>query len=211
MTLRIADLDDDAPTRDALATWLLGHGQRISFGKPYVRGRRVLVDAVVHVPCKHLRAESAAGAGEAAEAAGRVRCAAHAFVGPMPPTRQPPQPPSLRNGAGALAIVYRGRQRRLDLATLEILAPASRRHSDHLEALLLARRSPYLCKTERVSSDIIECEVISACGYLEDDRISCALHHRLRPDGTPAKPMVCSNWPDLGPDDVGHPGCRLLR
>jgi hypothetical protein len=95
--------------------------------------------------------------------------------------------------------------------TLEIVAPADDARSAHLEALLLARRSPYLCKTGRVSERIIECEVISACGYLEQDGISCALHHHLRPDGKPAKPEVCSAWPDLGPDDVGHPGCVLIK
>jgi hypothetical protein len=94
--------------------------------------------------------------------------------------------------------------------TLEVVAPAYDRRSDHLEALLLSRRAPYLCKTERVNEEILECEVISACGYLEDDGIGCALHDRLRPDGAPAKPFVCSEWPDLGPDDEGHPGCRLI-
>jgi hypothetical protein len=91
------------------------------------------------------------------------------------------------------------------------VAPAHQRSSDDLEALLRARRSPYLCKTERVSADLIECEVISACGYLETDGTTCALHARVRPDGAPAKPYVCRKWPDLGPDDVGHPGCRLLK
>lgn len=256
VTLSIADLDeDDPPTRDALATWLLGHGERISFGAPYVRGRRVLTDAVVHVPCKYLEtlrdgeARSGANPGRQPGDGARVRCGVHGFVGPMPPTRRPPQPPSLRNGDGTLAIVHRGRRRRLDLETrpprsrslpvihhggnpchgapcrtadnargaaccrdltLEIVAPVYRHGSEHLEALLLARRSPYLCKTERVSTDIIESEVISACGYLEDDGISCVLHGRVRPDGKPAKPYVCSDWPDLGPEDVGHPGCRLL-
>ncbi len=94
--------------------------------------------------------------------------------------------------------------------TLEVLAPAHDPASDHLEALLLARRSPYLCKTARVSHAIIECEVISACGYLAGDGITCVLHDRLRPDGKNAKPFVCSDWPNLGPDDVGHPGCRLI-
>ena len=77
-------------------------------------------------------------------------------------------------------------------------------------ALLRARRSPYVCKVERADADVIECEVISACGYLTADGINCVLHDRRRPDGRPAKPRVCSRWPDLGPDDVGHPGCVLL-
>ena len=251
MTLSVADLDDEAPTRDALATWLLGHGQHMSFGRPYVRGRRVLTDAVVHVPCRYLETdgEGRRGTEGDGEGASTARCRAHGFTGPLPPTGRPTRVRPVQHPDGSLTLVHRGRRRRLDLATrppraralpvihhggnpchgapcrtadntrgaaccrdltLEIVAPAYRRRSEHLEALLLARRSPYLCKTERVSADIIECEVISACGYLEDDGISCALHGRVRPDGMPAKPSVCSDWPDLGPDDDGHPGCRLL-
>ena len=244
MTLSVADLEDDAPTRDALATWLLGHGQRISFGTPYVRGARVLVDAVVHVPCKYLETD-----GDGPGRTGMARSRAHGFTGPLPRTSRPARAPAQRHPDGSLTLVHRGRQRRLDLEarsararalpvihhggnpchgapcrtadntrgaaccrdlTLEVVAPAYEQRSEHLEALLLARRAPYLCKTERVSADILECEIISACGYLEDDGISCALHDRVRPDGATAKPYVCSEWPDLGPDDVGHPGCRLL-
>lgn len=243
VTLSVASLDeDDAAARDALATWLLGHRERISIGEPYRRGGQLLTDAVIHVPCRYLKAAGGAGAAGA-------RCAAHGFVGPMPPTSQPVASRAVQHQDATLTIVHHGRSRRLSLArrpaprralpvlnggnpcvgapcrtadnargaaccrdlTLEIVAPARRRRSDRLEALLLARRSPYLCKTERVSAQIIECEVISACGYLEDDGIGCALHQRVRPDGHPAKPAVCSSWPDLGPDDVGHPGCRLIN
>jgi hypothetical protein len=251
VTLSVADLEDDGATRDALATWLLGHGQRISFGTPYVRGRRVLVDAVVHVACKFLETEGNAWrrGGTDGREAGRVRCRAHGFTGCLPPTSPPAGPRHRRHPDGTLTLVHRGRERRLDLKsrtprpralpvvqnggnpcvgapcrtadnargaaccrdlTLEVLAPAYERRSEHLEALLLARRAPYLCKTERVNEEILECEVISACGYLEDDGIGCALHDRVRPDGEPAKPYVCSEWPDLGPDDEGHPGCRLI-
>jgi len=79
------------------------------------------------------------------------------------------------------------------------------------EALLRSRKSPYLCKVARADDDRIECEVISACGYLHADGISCALHNRLLPNGRQAKPSICWEWPDLGPDDVGHPGCVLLK
>jgi hypothetical protein len=47
--------------------------------------------------------------------------------------------------------------------------------------------------------------MISACGYLDEDGLNCRLHGRLRPDGRPAKPDLCSEWPD---DGKGlHPGC----
>ena len=91
--------------------------------------------------------------------------------------------------------------------SLEVVVPEA---DTHMAALLRARKSPYLCKVSRTSPEIIECEVISACGYLEDDGIGCALHDRRLPNGRQAKPSICSEWPDLGPNDVGHPGCRLL-
>ncbi len=51
----------------------------------------------------------------------------------------------------------------------------------------------------------IEAEVISACGFLAEDGIACSLHGRVRADGRPAKPDLCSDWP---PKDKGlHPGC----
>jgi len=79
------------------------------------------------------------------------------------------------------------------------------------EALLRSRKSPYLCKVSRDTPETMECEVISTCSYLEADGISCALHDRLLPNGRLAKPSICYEWPDLGPDDTGHPGCPLLE
>jgi hypothetical protein len=263
VTLSIADLEeDDALSRDHLATWLLGHTERLTFGTPYVRGRRVLVDAVIHVPCRYLEATgegmrsrppNANGGNRAVQSGERAaphgaRCRAHGFVGPWPPGNQPAIAASPQHADGTVTVVYRGRLRRRLLErrpeprrrlpvveqdnpcrgapcrtadnrrgaaccrdlTLEVLAPAPDPASDHLEALLLARRSPYLCKTARANHAIIECEVISACGYLAGDGITCVLHDRLRPDGKNAKPFVCSDWPNLGPDDAGHPGCRLI-
>jgi hypothetical protein len=92
--------------------------------------------------------------------------------------------------------------------TLDVMVPESDIES---EALLKSRKSPYLCKVERADAGRIECEVISACNYLEDDGVACALHDRLLPNNRPAKPSICWDWPDLGPDDVGHPGCVLLE
>jgi hypothetical protein len=77
------------------------------------------------------------------------------------------------------------------------------------EALVRSRRAPYFCKVTRTDHDIVECEVISACGYL-DDALQCSLHGLLRGNGAPAKPSICSDWPDTGPDNTYHPGCRLI-
>lgn len=239
VTLRIADLKDDSPAeRDALATWLTGHTERISFGKPYRRGRRLVVDATVYVPCKYLR-----DGGAPAEA----WCSAHGYRGSLPAVEvsQPDGP--FRQDGDRFSVVYRGKRRILRLPapaagarshrslpvleanpcagapcrtadnkrgaaccrdlTLEILTP---RGDSHLELLLRSRRSPYLCKVSRESADIVECEVISACGYLDGDGVSCVLHGRVLPGGEPAKPFVCTDWPNLDPEHTGHPGCRLL-
>jgi hypothetical protein len=77
------------------------------------------------------------------------------------------------------------------------------------EALIRSRRAPYLCKVSRTDHDIVECEVISACGYL-DGELQCSLHDLIRESGTPAKPSICSDWPDTDPESTYHPGCRLV-
>jgi len=74
-----------------------------------------------------------------------------------------------------------------------------------LEGLVLARKVPYLCKVERVSQYSLGAEMISACSYLGEDGVHCSLHGRTRPDGRPAKPDLCTEWPE--PGDVYHPGC----
>jgi hypothetical protein len=74
-----------------------------------------------------------------------------------------------------------------------------------LEALIRSRLSPYLCKITRASPETIEVEMISACAYLDGSGRHCVLHGRFRPDGRPAKPDLCSDWPA---DGKGlHPGC----
>lgn len=240
--MHIADLQDDTPTeQDAAGTWLLGHTERIAFGKPYVAHGRLVVDAVVHVPCKYLR-EGADGASDAA-----ARCAAHGFTGRVPHIPVP-APPVRRHGADRFTLVEKhhvrqvtARRRRSTRRTLPTLQPpnpcatAPCRTADNrrgaaccrdltldvlhaegdgdLEALLRARKSPYLCKVKRTDPTLIECEVISACGYLEEDGVSCMLHDRLRPSGRPAKPWICTQWPDFEKDDdefTGHPGCVFL-
>ena len=74
-----------------------------------------------------------------------------------------------------------------------------------LEALVRTRRSPLLCKVSRESPFSLSAEMISACGFLLEDGISCGLHGRTRSDGRPAKPDLCSQWPEGG--ETMHPGC----
>jgi hypothetical protein len=259
VTLRIAALDEDSPDeQDAIATWLLGHTERIAFGTPYVRGRDLLVEAVIHVPCRHLTGPGTPTGGngggprrkngETPDAeAEQVRCAAHGFEGALAVVPLV-TPPPYRQGDQRFTIVHEGRQQQLDLPprppppralpvleaanpcstaacrtadnthgaaccrdlTLDVIAPDGA--SRDLEDLLRARKIPYLCKVTRADASTIECEVISSCGYLEGDGVSCALHDRVRPDGNPAKPMICSEWPDPEEDEgfTGHPGCVFL-
>jgi hypothetical protein len=91
--------------------------------------------------------------------------------------------------------------------TLELYLPDS---YEWTESLLRSRKSPYLCKVKREDDDTAECEVISACGFLESDGISCSLHNRILPNGWRAKPSLCYEWPELEKDETGHPGCRLI-
>jgi hypothetical protein len=74
-----------------------------------------------------------------------------------------------------------------------------------LEALIRSRKPPYLCKVDRETPFSLNAEMISACGFLLEDKVHCALHGRQRSDGRPAKPELCSDWPDG--EDVMHPGC----
>ncbi len=76
-----------------------------------------------------------------------------------------------------------------------------------LEALLRSRTSPYLCKVTRTGDFTVDAEVLSACGYLGDDSVSCSLHGRHRPNGRPAKPGLCFKWPPKR--EVLHFGCVL--
>jgi hypothetical protein len=243
LTLRIAELDEDGATfHDAVATWLLGHTERITFGRPYVRDRRLLVDATVHVGCKYLRMEN--------DGPGRpggpqiAQCKAHAFDGFVPAATTPPRP-TLHDGKGRYAVVQDRKIQTVSLSaspaprralpTLQTENPcvgAPCRTADHTrgaaccrdltaevvlqenrgetEALLRSRVSPFVCKVTLAGEDILECEIISACGYLAGDDLSCSLHGLVRASGAPAKPSLCSDWPDTDPDSEYHPGCRLV-
>jgi hypothetical protein len=94
--------------------------------------------------------------------------------------------------------------------TLDVVIPKGTHR--RLELLLRNRKPPYLCKVSRSNATTVECEVISACAYLDPaDDVSCSLHDRLLPNGRPAKPSICREWPDPGEAEVTHPGCRLAK
>jgi len=241
--LRVADPSEDSQTfMDGAATWPTGHTEHIKMGKPHFRRSVLVVDAVLHVPCKHLETTPRR------DGSRHSTCRAHGFRGAEPTeSRLPvPLPPGFRQPDGSFEVIFKNRRQRLPLPlkrsaqqalpvlnsanpcaaapcrtadnkrgaaccrdlTLEIMTPKA---DQRTELLIRARKSPYLCKVSRTSDDIVECEVISACGYLERDGITCALHDRILPNGRLAKPSICYDWPDLGPDDTGHPGCAFLK
>ena len=226
VTLRIGAASEGEESLDHEATWLLGHTGQIDFSNLRPENGDVLVDAVLHVRCTHLKAER-----------GRDRCAAHGFSRPAAapgnrvrqlrrlgndrfglvgglqwveqtieaPAAHPHALPVLNGDnpcAGArcrTADNLRGAACCRDLQ-IEILCPPE----SSLEALVRARQSPYLCKIERKGDRSLDAEMISACGYLADD-VTCSLHGRRRANGRPAKPDLCSDWPPKGQGE--HPGC----
>ena len=236
VTVRISDLEDDGRTlQDAAATWLIGHTERITWGSPYVANGFLKVDATIHVPCRYLKAD---GNGARCAAHG-YRGAVPGNTRPAEPERlqlghdrftvvhrgkrrqlrlpfEEPAPHSLpviqsenpcATAQCRTADNKRGAACCRDL-TLELDLPKRQRR---LEALVRARKNPYVCRVNREDDDTLDCEVISACGYLENGSVNCTLHDRLRPNGKPAKPSICTDWPDdLEDDETGHKGCVLL-
>jgi Fe-S-cluster containining protein len=210
---------------DHEATWLIGHTQHITFSEIWEDQGELYVEATLHVPCKFLRREGATAQCTAYGFRGAVPRGAYQpeqqrRVGPdrflivenrreavrilRPPARSLP----VLDGQNPCALApcrtadnSRGAACCRDLQ-IEIMCTRRQRR---LEALVRSRRSPYLCKVERAGDFSIEAEIISACGFLDDDGVACTLHGRSRADGRPAKPDLCSEWP---PKNKGlHPGC----
>ena len=230
VTLKIGGLEDGVPSLDQEGTWLLGHTESIDFGTPRVEGQDLLVDATLHLRCRHLKADGS-----------RERCAAHGFSRPpAPPPRRAPQPRQtapetfvlLERLRPVTRTVHRPPPARRTLPVVAGVNPclgAKCTTADHtrgsaccrdlqieimctereakLEALVRSRLSPYLCKIERETPASLGAEMISACGYL-DDRGECSLHGRMRSDGTTAKPDLCFDWPKEGRGE--HPGCVFV-
>ena len=229
VTLRVGPLEDGTASLDHEATWLIGHTQHITFSEIWEDEGELYVDATLHVSCKYLRQEGAFAQCTAHGFVGTVpkgtykpeqqrRLGRNRFLvvenrRAVPRTLPPPEPPLRRSlpvvevqNPCALAPCRTADNRRgaACCRDLQIEIMCTRRER-RLEALVRSRRSPYLCKVDRAGDFSIEAEVISACGFLDDDGIACSLHGRVRADGRPAKPDLCSDWP---PKNKGlHPGC----
>jgi hypothetical protein len=229
VVLRVGALEEGNASLDHETTWLIGHTQNITFYDIWEDEGELYVDAVLHVACRFLQRNGGTASCAAYGFTGRT---------PRDPVR-PEQPrrldndqflivenrrtatrslaPARRslpvvNGANPCAMApcrtadnTRGAACCRDLQ-VEIMCSKRQRR---LEALVRSRRSPYLCKVERAGDFSLEAEIISACAYLDDDGIGCSLHGRQRPDGRPAKPDLCSEWPEK--KQGLHPGCVFSR
>ena len=223
--LRIGALEEGRTSLDHEATWLLGHTEHITFEDLWADEGDLYADAVLHVPCRYLSADN----GRARCSAHGFEGPLPGGAGRPPQPRQLGSdrflvvdgmrlmPRTLPARARALPVMVeenpcagapcrtadhvRGAACCRDLQ-IEIMCTRSQRR---LEALVRARKSPYLCKVTRPGAFSLEAEMVSACGYLGADGISCTLHGRRRADGRPAKPDLCSDWPAKGKGL--HPGC----
>lgn len=229
LTIRVAAIEGD---EDHDATWLFGHTQRIDFGPTFEDDEELWVEAEVHVPCRHLEqlpngSVRCGGYGYTGKVATPKR--------PPAPRRLGGDQFKIVDNHRLVTRTLKAPHRMLpvlehDLAPdLNPCAAAPCRTADHtrkaaccrdlhvdirctpkqtrLELLLRNRKSPYLCKVEREDDQLLNAEIISACTYLLEDGLHCDLHGRLRADGRPAKPIMCSQWPK---NRTGlHPGCAF--
>jgi hypothetical protein len=225
VTLRIGTFDDGPASLDHEGTWLLGHTERVDFGEPWDDGEDLFVDVVLHVPCRYLResgSEASCGMygykGRSRRGARRAdqprRVAEDRFrviemgrsrdrVLPLP-SRSLPVLSGPNPCATAQCRTADNKRKAACCRDLEIEIMCEERET-RLESWIWARKSPYLCKVERAGKFSIEAELISACDYLGADGVACTLHGRVRADGRPAKPDLCSEWPPKGKGL--HPGC----
>jgi len=230
VTLRIGSITDGPASADPEATWLLGHTERISFRNLRRQGTTLLVDALLQVRCRYLKPglhpgeRRCAAHGFSDEVRGDNRpppqprrLGADRFLVvqnhelaaidlPFPRRTLPVLAEGENDNPCAIAPCATADHRRGSACCRDLQVEILCSRSDTwLEALVRSRLSPYLCKVTREAEDALEAEMISACGFLDDEGTSCTLHGRLRPDGRPAKPDLCSDWPD---DGKGlHPGC----
>jgi hypothetical protein len=229
VTLRVGPLEEGPTSLDHEATWLIGHTQNISFYDLWEDEGELYVDAMLHVSCRYLRRDGAQAQCTAHGYMGPAPHGPHQREQPRRLTRnrflivddcrtkvrtlpEPSHSLPVLTGGNPCALApcrtadnLRGAACCRDLQ-IEIMCTKRQRK---LEALVRSRRSPYLCKVERAGDYSIEAEIISACGYLDDDGIGCSLHGRRRADGRPAKPDLCSEWPPKKQDL--HPGCAFAH
>ncbi len=235
VVLRVSALEGGIRSGDHEATWLLGHTERLDFGELWLDRAELYVDAVLRVPCRYLHHEDDGsvscaahgfrGAGVRQPAPPRPaiprRLETNRFVlvegarevertlsEPSLPSRSLPVVPDGNPCATARCRTADNRRGAACCRDLQIEIMCTTRQR-HLESLVRSRKSPYLCKVEREGNYSLGAELISACGYLKDDGIHCALHGRKRSDGRPAKPDLCSQWPEDA--ETTHPGCVFAR
>lgn len=227
--LRVSTLDDGARSGDHESTWLLGHTENVTFLSDLWKDDGDLyVAAQLHVPCRYL-AEGEAGPARCtahgytgSPRTGRPERAPRRLGGDRfrivesghvvtrtlksPPT--PPRALPVHHGVNPCATARcKTADHRIGAACcrdlqIELMCTSRERR---LEALVRTRKSPQLCKVSRESPFSLSAEIISACGFLMEDGVHCGLHGRTRPDGRPAKPDLCSQWPEGG--EITHPGC----
>jgi Fe-S-cluster containining protein len=227
VTLRVAVLEGD---EDHDATWMLGHTERVEFGSTFTDDDELWVHARLHVPCRHLEERTD---GTVRCRAHRFRGTVDR-VPHTPGPRQLDGDqfnlvdgrrmrrrtlPHVSHTARELPVVEmpnpcatapcRTGDNRRGAACCRDFQVDIRCDEDNelLEELIRNRKSPYLCKVNRDDGDddLLNAEIISACGYLLEDGIHCSLHDRQRGDGRPAKPLLCTAWPKKR---TGlHPGC----
>ena len=231
MTLLIGTLESGPASVDHEATWLLGHTERITFRRLRTAGLALLVDAAVHVRCCFLQSTASDGSAVRCTAHGFTGPSPDVATGTIQPRqlgddrflvversematlrlRRPSRQLPVVSDASdenpcAIAPCETADHRRGSACCRDLQVEILCHRSDTaLEALVRSRLSPYLCKISRESDESLEAEMISACAFLDASASGCTLHGRTRPDGRPAKPDLCSSWPD---DGKGlHPGC----
>ena len=227
VTLRLGSLEEGEESLDHEATWLMGHTERLQFGTMWRHAGELYVEATVHVPCRFYRETGPGAAACLAHAfigapprrpmrvdqprqlgGDRFAVVEHMRFGPRTLTHPPRALRVLGAGPnpceGAPCETSDHRRGAACCRDMQIEIMCTRKQA-RLEALVRARKSPYLCKVGREGEFSIEAELISACGYLEPGGVACTLHGRKRADGRSAKPDLCFDWP---PKDKGlHPGC----
>jgi hypothetical protein len=228
VTLRVAALEGE---EDHDATWLFGHTERIDFGRTFEHDDELWCEATLHAPCKHLKTGpdgkqvhcSAHGyKGKVPEPARepQPRRLGNEWFTIMqhgkPVSRRLEHAPAVRRAlplapdsnpcATAKCHTSDNQRKAACCRDLQVEVVCSPRQN-LLESLLKNRQAPYLCKFEREDERTVLVEMISACTYLKEDGLHCDLHGRKRPDGRPAKPVLCSTWPEKR---TGlHPGCAF--
>jgi hypothetical protein len=227
--LRITSTEATPIGGDHEATWLLGHTERLSFGVPWEDSGDLYSDSVVHVPCRHFHEKEDGSASCAAHGfrgraprrqrrpdqprqlgGNRFRIVERSrqVVRELPmapaPARSLPVVDSVNPCQTAACETSDHTRKAACCRDLQIEIMCTTRERK-LEALVRSRKSPYLCKVKRDGKFSLDAELISACGYLGADGVACSLHGRVRADGRPAKPELCSDWPPKR-EEI-HPGC----